>query len=106
MTPIHNPLITVIIAVWNGRATIGRCLDAVRAHSLPPEELEIIVVDNGATKGRAGLARSVPGVIVATAHAPGSYQARNGRVGLGRGSLGRWRCRKGERRSGRIRREA
>src|SRR3546814_7455896 len=28
MTPIHNPLISIIIAVWNGRATIGRCLDA------------------------------------------------------------------------------
>src|SRR3546814_5284485 len=77
MTPIHNPLISVIIAVWNGRATIGRCLDAVRAQSLPSEELEIIVVDNGSTDGTAEIARSVPGVIVLTEHRPGSYAARS-----------------------------
>src|SRR3546814_8574240 len=86
MTPIHNPLISVIIAVWNGRATIGRCLDAVRAQSLPSEELEIIVVDNGSSDGTAEIARSVPGVIVLTEHRPGSYAARNRGLAHARGT--------------------
>src|SRR3546814_4150650 len=86
MTPIHNPLISVIIAGWNGRAKMGRCLDAGRAQSLPSEELEIIVVDNGSTDGTAEIARSVPGVIVRTEHRPGYYAARNRGRAHGRGT--------------------
>src|SRR3546814_19306926 len=85
MTPIHNPMISVIIAVWNGRATIGRCLDAVRAQSLTSEELEIIVVDNGSTDGTAEIAPSVPGVLVLTEHTPGSCAARNRGLAHARG---------------------
>src|SRR3546814_7695869 len=63
MTPIHNPLISVIIVVWNGRATIVRWLHAVRDQILPSEELEMIVVVNGSTDDPADIARSVPQVI-------------------------------------------
>src|SRR3546814_13107079 len=65
---------------------MGRCLDAVRAQSLPSEELEIIVVDNGSTDGTAEIARSVPGVIVLTDHRPGSYAARNRGLAHARGT--------------------
>ncbi len=40
---------SVIIPVYNGKATIERCLNALAQQSLPPDCYEIIVVDDGST---------------------------------------------------------
>src|SRR3546814_19533773 len=41
LTPIHNPLISVITAVLTVSATSGRCHIAVPAQRLPPNPLEL-----------------------------------------------------------------
>jgi len=40
---------SVIIPVYNGQATIARCLDALAAQTLAAEQFEVIVVDDGST---------------------------------------------------------
>ncbi|MEJ2409320.1 MAG: glycosyltransferase [Novosphingobium sp.] len=79
---MSSPLVSVIIPVWNGRDVIGRCLTALRRQSLPREQFEVIVVDNGSTDATVDIARSFEGVEVLVERRPGSYAARN--LGLGR----------------------
>ena len=43
------------LANWNGIAYVGRCLDALFAHTHPPAE--VVVVDNGSTDGSPELIR-------------------------------------------------
>lgn len=48
----RNPLrASVVVAVRDGRDTIGDCLDALMAQSYPEERVEVIVVDDGSTDG-------------------------------------------------------
>jgi glycosyltransferase involved in cell wall biosynthesis len=74
---MSTPLISVIVPVWNGCDVIGRCLSALQQQTLPADQFEIIVVDNGSTDGTADVARSFPGVSVYLEQRPGSYAARN-----------------------------
>lgn len=43
------PVVTIIIPVYNGKATLGVCLESVRAQNYPQEKVEIIVVNNQST---------------------------------------------------------
>lgn len=72
-----DPIISVIIPVWNSPGLLRRCLDALEGQNLARDTFEIIVVDNGSTDNSADVARSVPGVIVLNETRPGSYTARN-----------------------------
>jgi glycosyltransferase involved in cell wall biosynthesis len=73
----NDPLISIIIPVWNSPGLLHRCLDALGAQTLPRDKFEIIVVDNGSTDNTSDVARSVPGVILLNEPRPGSYAARN-----------------------------
>jgi lipopolysaccharide/colanic/teichoic acid biosynthesis glycosyltransferase/glycosyltransferase involved in cell wall biosynthesis len=42
---------TVVVPVYNGEATIRRCLDALERQTLPPTDFELIVVNDGSTDG-------------------------------------------------------
>lgn len=74
---MDDPLISIIIPVWNSPGLLRRCLDAIEGQTLPRDRFEIIVVDNGSTDNTADVARSVPGVILLNESRPGSYAARN-----------------------------
>jgi GT2 family glycosyltransferase len=44
-----NPLVSIIVVNWNGRAHLGECLNSL--HNQTFLDFEIIVVDNGSTDG-------------------------------------------------------
>lgn len=80
-----EPLVSVIIPVWNGPDDIRRCLSALERQTLPRERFEILVVDNGSTDDTAAAAREASGVTVLEERRPGSYAARNRALGEARG---------------------
>lgn len=58
--PAERPLVSVIVPVRDGEATIDACLDSILATDFPEDRREILVVDNGSTDGTAALIRSRP----------------------------------------------
>jgi hypothetical protein len=48
---VGPPAVSVIIATYNAGQLLAQALDALAAQSLPPELIEIIVVDDGSTDG-------------------------------------------------------
>lgn len=52
------PAISVIIPTYNRRATLERCLQALGAQTLHPEEFEVIVVDDGSGDDTAAFCQS------------------------------------------------
>lgn len=69
--------VSVIIPVYNDVPALTRCLAALARQTLPRDEFEVIVVDNG---GRADLSpalAALPGVHLHVEAMPGSYSARN-----------------------------
>ena len=45
------PRVCVVVSLYNLRAWVGAAIDSLLAQTLPPEQLEIIVVDDGSTDG-------------------------------------------------------
>jgi glycosyltransferase involved in cell wall biosynthesis len=72
-----TPFFSVIVPVWNGRDSIARCLEALRAQTYPRDRFEILVVDNGSDDDTPEIARTFEGVTVLSETKPGSYAARN-----------------------------
>lgn len=54
-----TPLISIVIPVKNGIATIGRCLDAIYTQSLI-DRCEVIVIDSGSNDGTLDVVKQYP----------------------------------------------
>ncbi len=67
---------SVIVPAHNAAQTIQECIEALLGQSLPREEVEVFVVDDGSTDGTATLAQSC-GVRVLTQPHRGPAAARN-----------------------------
>lgn len=80
-----DPVISVIIPVWNGADTIGDCLDALSKQTAPADTFEVIVVDNGSTDRTVEIIRRYPFVTLLTEARPSSYIARNTGLKVARG---------------------
>jgi glycosyltransferase involved in cell wall biosynthesis len=50
--------ISVVIPAYNEARYIGDCLEALQAQTYPPQQFEVIVVDNGSSDDTARLARA------------------------------------------------
>lgn len=59
-----EPDVSVIVPVYNGQATIRRCLDSLVHLDYPKEKLEIIVVDNNSTDDSRRIIERYPVVYV------------------------------------------
>lgn len=79
-----SPRISVIVPVWNRPVDIERCIRSLQRQTLPADEFEIIIVDNGSTDSTADIARDA-GVCVLIEPRPGSYAARNLGLAAARG---------------------
>jgi glycosyltransferase involved in cell wall biosynthesis len=57
--PPDSPQISVILATYNRRDLLGRCLDGLNRQTLDPASFEVIVADDGSSDGSAALAESL-----------------------------------------------
>lgn len=69
--------ISVVIPVYNNRAGLRICLDALASQTLPRDDYEVLVIDNGSTEPYADLVEEFPQVTWLQEPKPGSYAARN-----------------------------
>jgi glycosyltransferase involved in cell wall biosynthesis len=84
--PDGEPLLSVVMPVFNERGTVLQTIAAVRAS--PVESLELIVVDDGSTDGTAEVVRSFGDrVRLIAGPAAGAYPARNAGLRAARGEL-------------------
>jgi GT2 family glycosyltransferase len=70
-----DPLLTVVVPVYNGGPQLARCLDALLASDFP--HYEIVVVDDGSTDDSACLARARGVQVIQTNSQSGPAAARN-----------------------------
>ena len=86
---MNPPLLSVIVAVYNGQATLQQCMDSVAEQTYPHKEL--IVCDGASTDGTAGLLVKNSGKITAWISEPdrGIYHAWNKGVAMAKGE---WIC--------------
>ena len=83
--PTHNPLVSVIVPVYNGERYLAATLESVLAQDYRP--LELLVVDDGSTDGSAAVARSFPGARLVQQRNAGAATARNTGIAESRGDL-------------------
>ncbi len=70
-----KPRISLYVPAYNAEHYLGRCLEAVRAQTLPPDE--VLVVDDGSTDRTAEIARSFGVTVVPHGTNKGLAAARN-----------------------------
>ena len=78
------PRVTVAVCTHNGGATLGRCLDGLRALDYP--DYEVLVVDDGSTDDSAAIAASF-GLRVVRTRNRGLSAARNTALELATGEI-------------------
>ncbi len=80
-----NPLVSVVIAVRNGEAYLGRALASIRAQSYSP--FEVILVDGHSTDSTLAIARQFNPVNVVTQTGQGIADAYNCGIAASSGEL-------------------
>jgi glycosyltransferase involved in cell wall biosynthesis len=81
-----NPSVSVIVPVYNGEATIERCIESLVDQDYPRQRYEIIVVDNNSTDGTVEIVRRYP-VLLLEERRPGPGAARNRGLAQARGEI-------------------
>lgn len=84
-----TPKVSVVLAVYNATWCIERALDAVMAQTLPAEEIEVLVCDDGSTDGTPELVESRYGDRVRVLRLPHKNASATRGVGL-REARGEW----------------
>ena len=73
---MSRALLSVVVPVLDMADSVGACLDALVAQSLPRDQFEVIVVDNGSTDGTPDIVQRYP-VTLLRESMPGACNARN-----------------------------
>ncbi|MBI5305149.1 MAG: glycosyltransferase [Chloroflexi bacterium] len=79
-------MISVVVPAFNVAPTLGACLDALHAQTLPRDAYEVIVVDDGSTDATRAVAESRGVRVIAQANA-GAGAARNAGAQNARGEI-------------------
>jgi len=85
--PITTLRASVIVPAFNAQNTLARCLAALGAQSVAPEEYEIIIVDDGSTDATAELVASFPPARYIPIPHAGAATARNRGSSIARGEI-------------------
>jgi glycosyltransferase involved in cell wall biosynthesis len=80
-------MISVVIPVFNTSAYLQRVLDALAGQDLPPDEYEVICVDNGSRDGSLEIIRRNASVKVVEEPVRSAYAARNRGITEARGDI-------------------
>jgi len=83
----ENPIVSVIIPVFNDVRGLELCLRALRAQSFPASDFEIIVVDNNSNEDLSAATRAFENLKLLSEAQKGSYAARNHGVRAARGAI-------------------
>ncbi len=84
---MNLPEFSVIIPAYQAEATIGRCVTALNAQTMPRSRYEIIVVDDGSTDRTAAVALEAGADRVVTIPHRGPGAARNAGAEVARGDI-------------------
>ncbi|WOD38144.1 glycosyltransferase family 2 protein [Nodosilinea sp. E11] len=89
MVDAMNPIISVIIPIFNDAARLGKCLMALSQQTYEKSRFEIIVVDNGSDDldQLKHVLNGYKNIILAHELIPGSYAARNHGLSLAQGEI-------------------
>ena len=79
-----SPVVSAILAVYNGRRYLPRALESVLGQTRPPDE--VIVVDDGSDDGSGEIARGFRGVTCLPIDRSGQGEALNRGVAASRGT--------------------
>jgi glycosyltransferase involved in cell wall biosynthesis len=82
---MNQPLVSVIVPIYNGERHLGAALESVFAQDYHP--FEVIVVDDGSEDGSAAVARSFPAVRYLRQANQGPAAARNAGTAAARGEF-------------------
>jgi glycosyltransferase involved in cell wall biosynthesis len=84
-----QPLISVVVPVFNAEKTLQSCLDALVSQELAEEQYEVIVIDNGSTDGTWSIIQSYGSRVrgIQELKTQSSYAARNAGVRASRAEL-------------------
>jgi glycosyltransferase AglE len=75
---VVQPMVSVIVPVYQGERHIGDCIRSVLAQDYPSGRFEVIVVDNGSTDASVATARAFDRVrVLIESETRSSYAARN-----------------------------
>lgn len=80
-----DPVISIIIPVWNGERRIVKTLEAIAAQTVSRHRFEVIVVDNGSTDGTAAAVGAFDFATLLSEPIPSSYRSRNRGLAVARG---------------------
>ena len=72
-----TPVVSVVVPVFNGAATVGDCVRSLAGQSLDAERYEVIVVDDGSADDSAAVAREAGATTVVRRPHEGRCAARN-----------------------------
>src|SRR3990172_3760953 len=85
IAPDYKPLVSIIIPVKNGEATLGQCLRSIRRSYY--KNIEVVVVDDHSTDRTAEIAGSYNCRLIAAEEGAGANAARNLGAGKANGEI-------------------
>lgn len=71
------PFVSIVVPVYNGEKTIGRCIESLLNLDYPKDRYEIIVVDNGSKDRTREIVKKYPVTLLVENKIRSSYAARN-----------------------------
>ncbi|WP_413164612.1 glycosyltransferase [Capilliphycus salinus ALCB114379] len=87
MSENYQPLVSVIVPVYNNSELLRKCLTALENQTYPQERYEVIVVDNASQEDIKSVVSDFKQAKLTFESKPGSYVARNQGISIAKGEV-------------------